>query len=134
MKTKRTILITLAMAVLLLFNSHDAFCRWPSQSAVDSGSSDNTALFVVTGVVLTGAIVYLIAKKKKAKGNASNIFQNDFNQTSSMSFYSKMKSASDQSPVELFAGNSQLNNQFDYGNFSRFSVGLRFKFGKSNPN
>jgi hypothetical protein len=113
--------ITLIIAILFSIIPHDAFCKWEDKSE-DLPGFLNPKVLIVLGVVATGAIVLLFVKKsKKAKESTSE-------KSSSISFYNKMKSASEQSRVQLFVGNSNFKSQLNYSSNSRSSVGLRIRF------
>jgi len=135
MKTKQFIFIVAAIFLFLTMHSQKGYCQWVDQSDDLPGTTNITPYLIAGGVVITGAITYLIIRKNKKKQSTSYSIKNQPGNlstgsfyTENDSFYDKMKKASQQATVEFFAGNFNSNAPMAYNANTGLSVGLRFKF------
>lgn len=114
MKTKQFILMIAAVFLFLSTNSQNAYSQLVDKSAWDNNSDElpgmmgSEVFLIAGGVIVTGLIIYLIARKgKDDKSSSYSIGEPGYILAKAPSrengpLYSKMENASQNSAVEIF--------------------------------
>lgn len=128
---KKTMRIVISVILVFAFNANVAYSKWDDQSDELPGTETNlTPILIAGGVVITGAVAWLIVSKHNKKKKTALLKDNNapnlnLTNTCNSDFYASMQQSSEMLPVQVYMSTNSYSGQNDYNGVK---VGLRVRF------